>query len=263
MNKGENNEFVARCAGIATQRATNTAFSATNGRNDNATKSLKALACMILDRNKQGNNHATDTQKTAQQTGQKNTRFVARNCAESCVENNLIFAAECNPEIIAELRAEALPAIDGELLTDWKKPKIQVFEPDGEAPSMVVTHGDKWSVVEEAQYRDEPAKPAVNPYPKPVTCFTPTGEPMRVMAKSKDHEQFLAKVNPKLKPVSVAIVSTSHEGNIQCGNCQNFKPHHAYAHGKGSGICSANVQSSGLYSWSEAQHPCENYDTKG
>ena len=101
-------------------------------------------------------------------------------------------------EIIRELQAEArLTPIDGELLTGSKRPKIQVFEPDGEAPGMVVTHGDKWSVVEEAQYRDEPAEPAVNAYPKPVTCFTPIGEPMQVMAKSKDHEQFLIKMNPK------------------------------------------------------------------
>ncbi|MEQ1560689.1 MAG: hypothetical protein ABL933_17350 [Methyloglobulus sp.] len=76
-----NNEFVACCIPLAAQHATNDCFSATNERNTGATKSLKALAVMVLDRNTQRNNSAMDTPKTTQQMDEKNSAFVARSCA--------------------------------------------------------------------------------------------------------------------------------------------------------------------------------------
>ncbi|MEQ1544738.1 hypothetical protein [Methyloglobulus sp.] len=251
MNNDENNGFVARCAGIATQRATNQAFCATNGRNDNATNSLKALAYMVLDRNTLRNKCATDTQKTAQQMAQKNTRFVARNCTESCVENNLILAAECNPEILLELEAEALPAIDGELLTDSKPPKMQVLEGEGTHLGAFVVHGDTWGHFEDADYRDaEPAKPA-EPYPKPVTVWTPAGEPVQVMAKDAAHGQFLIAKNPK------PVANTQLAGFFTCGTCQHFKPHHQ--HGKGSGSCTRHAMPPGICHWSETVTECNQH----
>lgn len=195
MNKGENNEFVARCDGIATQRATNQVFSATNGRNDNATNNLKALAHMVLERNTPRKNSATDTQKTAQQTGQKNTDFVARSCSESCVENNPILAAECNP----------------------KTPDV---------------------------------------YPKKVTCFTPAGEPMQVMAKDVVHGQFLLAKNPK----PPAVANSQLTGHLTCGTCQHFTPHHV--HGKGSGTCTLGIMPGGAVHWSETQHDCNRFQLK-
>lgn len=250
MNNDENNGFVARCAGIATQRATNQAFCATNGRNDNATNSLKALAYMVLDRNTLRNKCATDTQKTAQQMAQKNTRFVARNCTESCVENNLILAAECNPEILLELEAEALPAIDGELLAGTKPPKMQVLEGEGTHLGAFVTHGDTWEHFEDADYRDEPV-PELNTYPKHITVWTPAGEPVQVLAKDAAHGQFLITKNPP------TVAKTHLNALFTCGLCQHFKPHHA--HGKGSGSCSAGVMPSGVCHWSETVTECNQF----
>ena len=75
------NGFVARCVPLAAQHATNDGFRATCGCNAHATNNMKALASMVLDRNTQRNNRATDTQKTAQQIAKKNSAFVARSCA--------------------------------------------------------------------------------------------------------------------------------------------------------------------------------------
>lgn len=65
---------VARCAGMETQRATFDDFSATTSATANATKSLKALAGAVLERNTQRNASATETEK------QRN--FATKNCVE-------------------------------------------------------------------------------------------------------------------------------------------------------------------------------------
>lgn len=65
---------VACCAPIATQRATFEDSSATTSATANATKSLKALAGAVLERNTQRNASATETEK------QRN--FATENCAE-------------------------------------------------------------------------------------------------------------------------------------------------------------------------------------
>ena len=80
-------------------------------------------------------------------------------------------------------------------------------------------------------------------YPKQVTCHTPNGKGLRVSAKSKEHEEFLLRMDPP-----------------QCGNCQNFTPHHA--HGKGSGGCKAGVMPSGIVHWSETRHTCNEFKPK-
>lgn len=77
-------------------------------------------------------------------------------------------------------------------------------------------------------------------YPRYVICYTPNGKCLKDMAKDAEHEAFLLKMNPP-----------------QCGNCQNFTPH--YAHGKGTGTCTAGVMPSGVCHWSETQHTCDGF----
>jgi hypothetical protein len=57
------NEKIACCAPIATQRATYNDSDATNSATPNATKSLKALAGVVLERNTQRNATATAAEK--------------------------------------------------------------------------------------------------------------------------------------------------------------------------------------------------------
>jgi hypothetical protein len=90
-------------------------------------------------------------------------------------------------------------------------------------------------------------------YPQLVDCFTPNRGLIRLMAKSLEHEEFLLRMNPK--PPTVAKVPL--RGLFTCGNCQNFKPHHA--HGTGSGSCAVGVKSPGICHWSETQHQCNGY----
>lgn len=80
-------------------------------------------------------------------------------------------------------------------------------------------------------------------YPRFVTCYTPLGKGLQVMAKDAEHEAWLLRMNPP-----------------RCGNCQNFTPHHA--HGKGSGTCKAGVMTSGICHWSETQHGCNQFQHK-
>ena len=70
---------VAGCVPIGAQRATNTVNSATNERNGSATTSLKALALQCLQRNKQSNGQATDTEKQRNETGHFEGDIVAQN----------------------------------------------------------------------------------------------------------------------------------------------------------------------------------------
>jgi hypothetical protein len=54
---------VARCTGMATQRATFNDSNAATGATANATNSLKSLAGAVLERNTQRNHNATETEK--------------------------------------------------------------------------------------------------------------------------------------------------------------------------------------------------------
>jgi hypothetical protein len=158
--------------------------------------------------------------------------------------------------IIAELQAEALPAIEGEMLAGSKPPKMQVLEGEGTHLGAFVTHGDTWEHFEDAQYRDAEPEPEINTYPKPVTVWTPIGEAMQVMAKSREHEQFLINMNPKPKQPNNNSRSDL-DGCTTCGNCTHFTTHHA--HGKGSGFCKAGVMPSGVAHWSETEHECDQF----
>ena len=80
-------------------------------------------------------------------------------------------------------------------------------------------------------------------YPRYVICYTPNGAGLKVMAKDAEHEAFLLRINPP-----------------QCGNCNNFTPHHQ--HGKGSGTCKAGIKPSGVCHWSETQHTCNGFKPK-
>jgi hypothetical protein len=80
-------------------------------------------------------------------------------------------------------------------------------------------------------------------YPRFVTCYTPNGKGLKVMAKDAEHEAFLLRANPP-----------------QCGNCQNFTPHHA--HGKGTGGCTAGVMPSGVVHWHDTRHTCNHFTPK-
>ncbi|WP_411727165.1 hypothetical protein [Methyloglobulus sp.] len=80
-------------------------------------------------------------------------------------------------------------------------------------------------------------------YPKQVTCHTPNGKAMQVLAEDAEHGAFLLRMNPP-----------------QCGNCTNFKPHHE--HRKGSGTCAAGVMPSGIVHWSGTRHTCDRFKPK-
>lgn len=84
---------------------------------------------------------------------------------------------------------------------------------------------------------------AVYIYPRFVICYTPNGKGLQVLAKDTETEAFLLRANPP-----------------QCGNCQNFTPHHA--HGKGTGTCTAGIKPSGVCHWSETQHTCDGFKSK-
>ena len=87
------------------------------------------------------------------------------------------------------------------------------------------------------------AEAVITIYPRFVTCYTPNGKGLKVMAKDAEYEAFLLKMNPP-----------------QCGNCQHFTPHHA--HGKGTGGCTVGVMPSGVCHWSDTQHTCNQFTPK-
>ena len=82
MNDSQKTQFVARCGGIGAQHATNTQNHATTERNDNATNSLKALADVVLERNKSRNDTATDSQKPRNKLAEKNDGKLRESCAD-------------------------------------------------------------------------------------------------------------------------------------------------------------------------------------
>lgn len=94
----------------------------------------------------------------------------------------------------------------------------------------------------EAETESQP-EAVITIYPGLVTCYTPNGKGLLVMAKDAEHEAFLLRMNPP-----------------QCGSCQHFEPHHV--HGKGSGTCKVGVMPSGGCHWSETQHKCNGFKQK-
>jgi hypothetical protein len=102
----------------------------------------------------------------------------------------------------------------------------------------------KQEIIEQLKAETEAqAEAVITIYPRFVTCYTPNGKGLKVMAKDAEHEAFLLRMNPP-----------------QCGNCQNFTPHHA--HGKATGTCKAGVMPSGVCHWSETQHTCNQFAPK-
>lgn len=87
------------------------------------------------------------------------------------------------------------------------------------------------------------AEAVITIYPRFVLCYTPNAVGLQVMAKDAGHEAFLFRMNPP-----------------QCGNCNNFTPHHQ--HGKGSGTCTAGVMPLGVCHWSETRHTCNGFKPK-
>jgi hypothetical protein len=101
-------ELVASCVPIEMQHATNSPFHATNSAMNNATGSLKALACAVLERNSQSNTNTLDTQKPMQLFTPKCIKSVAQKLHGVLTDKQKILAwlshiGETDPELIDEV----------------------------------------------------------------------------------------------------------------------------------------------------------------
>ena len=102
----------------------------------------------------------------------------------------------------------------------------------------------KQEIIEQLRAEAESQPQAViTIYPRFVTCYTPNGAGLKVMAKDAEHEAFLLGMNP-----------------ARCGNCNNFTPHHQ--HGKGTGTCTAGVKPSGVVHRHDTPHICNTFTPK-
>ena len=197
---------VASCTPIETQRATLAQFNAPNDATHNATNSLKALARVVLERNTQRNQCATNHERPCNFDPEKQ----AEKLHESCTVIPAI------PETINSKLAELAEPFEYENAVIEEKPALikcgdclhfKCFNQHGRGAGHCLVGGD-YGLWSETPHQCEKFGAAVEwvyetatitPGALIVTCYTPAGNPIKVQAASQEYADWLIEMNPKPK----------------------------------------------------------------
>jgi hypothetical protein len=186
MNDLPYNDKVVRCTSIEMQHATLGQFNTTNNATRDATESLKTLSNLILKRNKERNQSATNTEKPCNFYPEKATEKLHGGAVFSNTKTDKNLTINCGKCLIFKSHNDNGNGA-------------------GFCLAGVQSSGSCWwsdSLHQCAKF-DAAVKWVELPDPKPdsliVTCYTPNGDAIEVEARDQEHGEWLKRMNPKRK----------------------------------------------------------------